>query len=178
MRQRVPYALVFSGLLIAMSIVLSRVFSASVPIAGVPASRLSVGFVPIMLAGILIGPWWGAAVGVLADVIGFFLFPSGPFFPPITLTSALVGVLPGLVFRFMPKAADWLKAALAVAAVQVFCSMLLQTYWLTILLSTPFDVLFALRAPVALVLIPVFFVLIYSLLAGMKKAKLLPKQPA
>jgi ECF transporter S component (folate family) len=178
MKQRMTYALVLSGLLIAMSVVLTRVFGANFPIAGVPAGRLSIGFVPIMLAGIILGPWWGGAVGVFADAIGFLLAPNGTFFPPITLTSALVGVLPGLLYRLFWKKPEWLKAALSVASVQILCSMLLQTFWLSILLNSPYQALFFPRALVALVMTPIYILFVYSVMVVLKRAKVLPRQPA
>lgn len=178
MNKRIVYGIVLSGLLIAMSIALTRVFSADLMIAGVPASRLSIGFVPIMLAGILLGPGWGCAVGAVADVLGFLMMPKGVYFFPITLTSALAGVLPALIYRYSGKAAEWLKALLSVSAVQIFCSMLLQTYWLTLLYGKGFGVLFVPRAIVALATVPIYYILIHSLLLGLKRAKLVPNRLA
>ena len=47
--------LILAGLFIAISVILTRVFSADLLIAGVPSARLAIGFVPIILAGILLG---------------------------------------------------------------------------------------------------------------------------
>jgi ECF transporter S component (folate family) len=170
--RKTTYAIVVSGLLTALSIVLTRVFAANFMIFGVPAARLSIGFVPVMLAGMLCGPLWGMAVGGLADALGFLIFPSGVYFPPITLTSALVGLIPALVMRFAGKAPDWLKALLGVTAVQVVCSMFLQTFWLSLLYVRAFDLLFYPRAVVALVTIPIYYLFVYSALTGLKKAGL------
>ena len=168
--------LIISGLLIALSILLTRIFSQQVPIAGVPASRLSAGSVPIILAGIVAGPVYGMAVGALADAVGFVMFPSGIYFPPITLTSAMVGLIPGLIVRYSGKMADWLKTLISIAAVQVVCSMLLQTWFLSILMGKGFEVLFLPRAVVALVMIPIFYLLIYPVLLGLKRARLVPQR--
>jgi riboflavin transporter len=178
MNRKIVYGIVLSGLLIALSIVLTRVFSADLLIAGVPASRLSIGFVPIILAGIMLGPGWGAAVGAIADVLGFFLLAKGVYFFPITVTSALAGVLPWLIYHFLSKAAEWLKVLFCVSSVQILCSMLLQTYWLTLLYGKAFGVLLLPRAIVALATIPIYYIFIHSLLLGLKKARLFPKQLA
>jgi ECF transporter S component (folate family) len=168
------YNIVISGLLTALSIVLTRLFAANFMIVGVPAARLSIGFVPIILAGMILGPWWGAAVGALADVLGFLMFPSGIYFFPITITSALVGLLPGLIAFYLGKKPDWLKALLNVAIVQIFCSMLLQTYWISLLYGKAFNIFFAPRAIVALALIPVYYIFVYSVFAALKRANMLP----
>lgn len=174
MKKNATYYLVVSGLLIGMSVVLTRVFSVNLLIAGVPASRLSIGYLPIMLASILLGPFWGLGVGVLADVVGFLLFPSGTFFPPITLTSGLVGVLPWLFLRMTGNWQQWLKVLVAVALTQILCSVFLQTYWLSLLLGKAYFVLFLPRAVVTLITIPVYYILIQAVLGSLKKAKLLP----
>ncbi len=167
--------IVMAGLLIAISVILSRVFSADLLIAGVPSARLSIGFIPIVLAGIILGPAWGMCVGAMADVLGFILFPSGMYFPPITLTSAMVGLLPWVVFRLAARCSQWLKVLLAVGVTQIACSIFLQTLWLSLLFQKSYEVLFYPRAVVALVTIPIFFVIIQSLLAGLKKANLIPQ---
>jgi ECF transporter S component (folate family) len=96
--------LVKAGLLAGLSIVFTRVFSFMIPLAGLPALRIGFGSLPITLAGILFGPLVGGAVGTVADLIGFLINPmGGAYFPGFTLSSALNGVIPGLVFAWMRK---------------------------------------------------------------------------
>ena len=83
------YKMIASAMLIAVSILLTRLFAGNFLVLGVPAARFSLGFLPIMLAGVLLGPGWGAVVGLIADALGFFLFPNGVYFPPIATTSML-----------------------------------------------------------------------------------------
>jgi riboflavin transporter len=175
--KRTTYNIVISGLFVALSIVLTRLFSANLMIANVPASRLSIGLLPIILSSIISGPGWGMAVGALADTLGFLLFPSGVYYPPITLTSILVGLLPWLVYRITGKSSEWLKVLLSVAAVQILCSMFLQTYWISRLYGKVFLVLFYPRAIVSLITIPIYYIFVYSILKGLKRARLLPSQP-
>ena len=61
------------ALLIAMSIVFSRVLSISTGFV-----RFNLGSLPVLLAGILFGPWAGFVVGMVADIIGGVLagYPS------------------------------------------------------------------------------------------------------
>lgn len=167
--------LVLAGLFIAISVLLTRVFSADLLIAGVPSARLAIGFVPIMLAGILLGPALGMSVGALADVVGFLLFPNGMYFPLITLTSATVGLLPWVVYRLTTKFGDWMRALLAVGTTQIICSIFMQTLWLSMLFDKSYAVLFWPRAVIALATIPVYFVIIHSILAGLRRAKIISK---
>lgn len=166
------FKIVASGVLIALSIALTRLMSANLIIAGVPAVRLGMGFVPIMIAGVVLGPYYGMAVGAMADLLGFVLFPTGAYFPPITLTSALVGLLPHLVFRMLPHAKDWVRVVLAVTLTQIVCSMVLQTVWLSMLYGVPYAEMFYARAVAAAVTTPVYCVIVQAVFAGLKKARL------
>lgn len=95
--------LVAASLLTAISIILTRVFSIMIPIAGVQALRIGFGGIPIMIAGILFGPIVGALTGVTADLVGFMINPMGAYFPGFTLTAALSGFIPGLLYHYLYK---------------------------------------------------------------------------
>lgn len=168
--------MVLSGLLIALSVVLTRLLSQTINIASVQAIRLSVGSVPIILAGMIAGPAWGLLVGVLADVLGFVMFPSGTFFPLLTVTSAMVGFLPGLIVRLAVKLPEWLKTLLCVFTSQVLCSMLLQTFFLAISFGKAFELLFVPRTIGALIMLPVYYLLVHGAILGLKRARLIPQR--
>jgi ECF transporter S component (folate family) len=170
------YKLVSCGLLIALSVILTRVFSANFLIVGVPAGRLATGFVPIMLAGLLLGPYYGLGAGALADIIGYLIFPSGVYFPLITLTSALVGLLPALISRWMPNLREWQKTLLAVAVTQIVCSMFLQTFFLSMLYGKAFTALLYPRIVVTLITIPVYFAMVHAILSALRRANLMPAE--
>jgi len=96
--------LVKAGLLAGLSIVLTRAFSFMIPLAGLPALRIGFGSLPVIIAGILFGPLVGGAVGVVADLIGFMINPmGGAYFPGFTVSAALNGVIPGLVYLGIRK---------------------------------------------------------------------------
>jgi ECF transporter S component (folate family) len=160
--------LVVSGILVALSIVLTRLFVVNIE----QTIRISFGFVPIMLAGMLLGPIWGLAVGGLADLLGCLLFGVSPFLP-ITLTSALVGLLAWLLYRLTAGRKEWLRVLISVSVTQIICSMFLQTLWLSLLMpGTTFAGLFFWRAVVALATIPIFTILLYAVLKSLRDAKL------
>jgi len=92
--------LVKAGLLAAISIVLTRFLSLMVPLGGLPALRVGFGPIPIILSGMLFGPVVGALTGVVADVIGFMINPTGGiFFPGFTFSAALNGIISGVLFH-------------------------------------------------------------------------------
>ena len=75
------------ALLIAMSIVFSRVLSISTGFV-----RFNLGSLPVLLAGILFGPWAGFVVGMVADIIGGVL-AGYAINPLITLGAASIGLV-------------------------------------------------------------------------------------
>lgn len=99
-RNKRLHLLVLSSLLAALSVVLTRFFSASIPVGGFPSLRIGLGPIPVILAGFIGGPVAGAAVGTVADLTGYMVNPfGGAFVPAITLIQALTGALPVLIYR-------------------------------------------------------------------------------
>lgn len=83
--------LVFMALLVAMHLVLTRVF-----VIELGAYRISVGSVCTILAGLWMGPLAGGICGLAADILGCFIkgYAINPF---ITIAAVLWGVLPALM---------------------------------------------------------------------------------
>ena len=92
-----------AGLFIAMSLVLKVIFEIYIPLGGMPALRINFASIPIMLSGIILGPVIGFCTGAASDIINFIVKPSGPFFPGLTLVSALSGMIPGLIYKYIKK---------------------------------------------------------------------------
>jgi len=89
------FKIVLAAILIAIGVVLFF-FSFTINLFGVPAVRVDFISVPIMIAGFLLGKWYGLAVGILVDLIGFFSGPTiGAYFFGFTLNLALVGFVSG-----------------------------------------------------------------------------------
>ncbi len=84
--------IVLSGLLLAILIVFSRFVSIKTPIL-----VISFSYIPIMLSAILLGPKYSTAIAGLGDLIGALLFPFGAYFVGFTITSALSGLVYGLL---------------------------------------------------------------------------------
>lgn len=144
------------ALLIAADVVLTRFFSINAP-----TVRIGLGFAPIAVCAMLYGPLWAGGAAALADFLGAVLFPTGPFFPGLTLSAALTGVIFGLLLH--RRGEGWLPLGGAVVLNCLGVGFLLNTYWLSILMKTPFLVLLPTRVFQALLMTAVQLVVIRSL---------------
>ncbi|NLW70671.1 MAG: folate family ECF transporter S component [Eubacteriaceae bacterium] len=70
-----------------------------------PVARLSIFPVPVLISGIVLGPVWGAAVGVVTDVVGYLFFDTtgAALNPLLTIEFAVIGAVPGLIFMLFKK---------------------------------------------------------------------------
>ncbi|NJP40069.1 folate family ECF transporter S component [Oscillospiraceae bacterium HV4-5-C5C] len=101
------------ALFTALSVLFTRIFSFTL---GSGSLRIGLGPLPVMLAGILLGPWSGLTCGLVADVLGFMLFPSGTFHPGFTLAAGLEGCLPGLIAWAANRLTVWRERLAAAPA--------------------------------------------------------------
>ncbi len=89
-------SLVFAGLLIALEIILTRFVQIPVPLFETSKDRISLGFLPVAVSGMLYGPFGGGLVAALSDIIRALILPQGGALNPLfTLTATLRGVLYG-----------------------------------------------------------------------------------
>ena len=142
------------GVLIALEVIIAR-FGTIRP---TESLKLSLDFIPIVVAAILYGPVPAMIIGILADILGAFLFPVGPYFPGFTVTAALTGLLFGLLLH---KSQTMPRVVLAVLLQQGILSLFVNTFWLKLLYGMPYWptlvsrlVQCAVLAAVQLVLIP------------------------
>jgi ECF transporter S component (folate family) len=147
-------AIVFTGLLIALNIVLDRFLSLQWEIL-----RISLGFLPIVLAGFMFGPVYAGAAGALSDVLGMMIFPKGAYFPGFTFTALVGGVIYGLMLY--KKKVTIPRVAVTMLLSSVICDMLLNTYWLHVLYNTNVYVLIYTRVLAILIMYVVEVFLVY-----------------
>lgn len=131
-----PRTLALLAMLVALQVVLSRFLVIYI----FPWLRISLGFLPIAMAGMLLGPFLACLGGGLGDVIGFFLFPSGGYyFPGFTVTAMVTGLIYGLLLHGMHKGLTlkdrngWLRILLSELMVTLVCYIVLNTLWVSIL---------------------------------------------
>ncbi|QOR36479.1 folate family ECF transporter S component [Clostridium sp. 'deep sea'] len=150
-----------AGLLIAISVIFTRLFSFRLT----PVLRIGFGQLPIILAGITLNPLLGFTVGVLADLSGFMINSmGGMFIPGLTLSAGLCGLIPGLVYQRLkkkPKVAVWLSVSINALVVNA----LINTYWLSLYIgSFSFMAALPMRVINHLIMIPINSILAITLL--------------
>ena len=89
-----PRALCLAALLAAMSLILGKFLQIPTPCA--EFVRISFENLPVILAGILLGPIAGAMTGVVADLVGCLAY-GYTINPLITLGAGAVGLVAGLL---------------------------------------------------------------------------------
>ena len=151
--------IVILGVLLALYLVLNEVSKMiSLPFGN--NLRIGLTFLPVVCAAIFFGPIEAAIVGGLGDMLGAFLFPTGPFFPGFTLTAVLTGLVHGF---FLKKKVTIPRLLLSFGIVQFLLGMLLNTLWLSILYGKGFLVFLPGRAIQAALSFAVECVLTYIL---------------
>ena len=112
------------AVLIAMQIVLGRIAAINVG----SYLKISFGFIPIAVCGILAGPFWTLLMASVCDILGALLFPTGAFYWGFTLVAAVGGLIYGLFLG--QKQPNIIRCLLCTLTVAVICNMLLNTVFL------------------------------------------------
>lgn len=123
-----------AGLFIALIMILNKVVAINyIPI--LPFVRISLGGVALLIfASFLLGPIYGAIIGGVSDILGYFIFDPKTYmmFPQITLIYIVLGILPYFIFSFMrlikSKKAVILTEYLTFAAFFAFICIFLFTH--------------------------------------------------
>ena len=125
--------LILMAALVAMQIILARFLS----IQASDILRISFESVPVILAGMWLGPLSGAVVALIADILGTVLSGYGIWFPPIALGPVLVGVISGLSTKYIFRSdlsatRDSWKVVLTVVAAGIVNSFLIGAFTTTL----------------------------------------------
>ena len=161
--------IILLGALTAMEIVFNRFLSFKTW-----DLKIGFSFIPVVVAAMLYGPLGGACVGALGDFIGAMLFPNGPFFPGFTFTALLTGAVYGLFLSkdlFANKKMLPVRVVLCVAINQLVLSLLLNSYWISVLYGSPYVPLLGTRLIQCAILIPVQIAVIFALVPVMAQVK-------
>lgn len=159
--------IVLTAVLLAILIVLSRFLSIKTPIL-----RISFAFIPTCISAIWLGPKWTVLLNVLGDIIGATLFPIGPFFIGYTISTAIEGLIYGLLlyqkepYSYSDKQFI-LKVVISVVLVTCISNLGLNTLWIHITTKKAFVVLLGSRIIKELIMIPIqisLIIFIYNVL--------------
>ena len=142
MKRITPVRLSLMAMFIALQVVLSKFLM----LQAAPSVRLSIDSVPILLAGIWLGPVAGGVVGVLGDVLGTLLFPTaGAYYPPLTIAFLLIGVVSGSLATLVRGRNAVLRAVCCVLPAELIGSLIWKSYALSMLLGISFLTMMAAR---------------------------------
>ena len=118
--------LVLGAMLAAMSVVIGM-FCKSFLNFGGGLWRVTFENLPIILAGVFLGPVTGGLVGIVSDLTSYLLSPQ--IYPPnliVTFGAFAVGVTAGLMAKFAVRERGAKQIALSAAASHVIGSMIIK----------------------------------------------------
>lgn len=134
--------------------------------------KLSFIYIPWILAGVTLGPFYGMAVAFTTDALGTFLLPSaGSVMPLILLSNTLFPLFVWLAVRLLPFRSLFLKTVLGTCVSCLVCTLGLTTWGLTFLSGVPYFVLLATRVP-QIAILALNLVAVGLLLPLLKKLRL------
>ncbi|MBR3863253.1 MAG: folate family ECF transporter S component [Clostridia bacterium] len=116
--------LCFAAILAAMSLVLGKFLQIPHPFQ--EFIRISFENLPVLLAGISMGPIVGALVGTVADLLGCVLYGYS-INPIVTLGAASVGLVSGFLARYVVKKSLLAKVAVSVSLAHLVGSVLIKS---------------------------------------------------
>ena len=117
---------------------------------------------PSLLAGFIVGPWAGAIVGALGDLLHYALHPRGAYFPGFALTGAITGALPALLVGRRPR--TLLRLFLAIGVVQLFTKLLIVPTILDYFFGRPWQLQVPISALEQVFHIPLYAYAVYLVL--------------
>lgn len=130
--------------------------------------RIGFDFVPKEMTGMMFGPFVGAMVGGISDIIAYFIRPMGPFFPGMTISAILGGIIYGVFLYKKPLSLK--RIIMANTTVTIFVNLLLNTYWMTVLYGNSFIAMFPARFVKELIMLPISVTIYYTIAKVMSKA--------
>lgn len=161
--------IILTAVLLAMQIVLSRFLSIKTPIL-----KISFAFIPSMLCAIWLGAKYTVLLNVLGDIIGATLFPTGAFFIGYTISTAISGLIYGLLLY---KKEDnsytdkqfIIRLIISVILVTCISNIGLNTLWISITTGKAFIVLLGTRIVKELIMIPIQILVIIFIEKALRK---------
>ena len=151
------------GILAALAVALK--FVASIDI----GEYIRIGFsdLPGMAVSALFGPVTGGIFWGMLDIIKYLMVPNGPFFPGFTISAVINGILFGMVLYH--KSLSIQRVFLAQLLSKLFVSVVLNTFWLSVLYDNLFIVMLPVRIVTALVMLPIDTMITFIMLRFVAK---------
>lgn len=169
MKKLTTRQLMLATLFATISLIFTRFFATYLVVLGSNSVRISLGNLPLYLAGLLLGPLAGGLAGIGADLMGMLFFPSGAYFPGFTLTACLSAVIPALLKKKMKSEIKWPQICGILMITETICSVGLNTLWLHILYGIPYFPLLPPRILVTAIMVAVNTLLLAPLYRRLKR---------
>ena len=152
--------IILTAILLATQIILSRFLSIKTPIL-----KISFAFVPSCVCAIWLGSKWTVLLNVLGDIIGATLFPTGAFFIGYTISTAISGLIYGLLLYKKEENSYTdkqflIRLIIAVVLVTGISNIGLNTLWISITTGKAFIVLLGTRIVKEILMIPIQIIVI------------------
>ncbi len=153
--------LTLAALITAIGIITT---SLKIPISTILEIRIS--SLPLAVAGYLFGPGIAAVIGIISDIGGFLIWPTGPYFPGFTFSAAISGIIFGTLLHKKDGSFPGIsRVILAVVINTVLVNLLLHSLWLTLLYGKGgFVAVMSARLIKELVMIPIYIILIIAVI--------------
>lgn len=138
-----------AAMMIALSVIIG-IFCKNFLNFGAGLFRITFENIPIIMAGIIMGPIAGGTVGLSSDLISYFL--SAQAYPPnliVTLGATMVGIVSGVVAKYIVKRRGSVQIILSGGLAHIVGSMIIkpiglfQFYQYLVLLRIPFYMVIA-----------------------------------
>ena len=125
--------LAVAAFLAALSIVCGKYLA--IPIGTV--MRFSFENLPILLAGMMLGPIVGMLTGVVADLVGCVMVGYA-INPVVTIGAACIGLASGVCFRLLAKLPYFARILISAIVAHLIGSVLIKTWGLAVFYDMPF----------------------------------------
>lgn len=148
--------IILTALVLASSIVIKRFLSINSTILSISWT-----FVPLMLSGMILGYKNTLLIAILEDLIGALLFPFGSYFIGYTISSALCGLVYGLLLYqkddFKVSKKFIIRLIIAILIVTILINGCLNTCWIILTSQKASVAIIPTRIIKQLIMIPVMF---------------------
>lgn len=114
----------------------------------------------------LFGPVVGGVFGGVLDILKYLIRPTGPFFPGLTLSPVMAGIIYGMFFY--KRSLTFRRVLAAELTAAVVCNMIITTLCLSVMYGKGFMVLLPMRAFKNLVMWPINSMLFYTVAKTME----------
>ncbi len=160
-----PKTTAFCAMMIAINVVLSffvPVFSSYL--------KIEFGFITLPIVSLLYGPITGCMMGMVQDIVGLIVKPTGALLIMLTLTDGITGMIYGMAFYKKPV--TFIRVFITQFIIVLFVNIILNTIALAPTVASGFVGILPSRIIKNILLLPIQSVIMYALLKTMDVKKL------